>query len=118
MCDEAEEAVRYAERIVWAAGWRIQEALVLQQLASTSGLARGRLEPRSDVIQLISYDGAHLGHIRRDGSSGPGERWVAVPKNSRRLPHGYDSAVRAARALAVAAGKMPPDADERHNLTK
>jgi hypothetical protein len=112
MHDEAEEVVHYAERIVWAAGWRMQEARVLEHLARTAGLACGRLEPRSDVIQLVTYDGEHLGHVRRDGSSGPDERWVAVPKNSGRVASHYDSALRAARALAVAAGKMPPDAEE------
>jgi hypothetical protein len=112
MRDEADEAVQYAERIVWVAGWRLQEARALRQLASTAGLACGRLEPRSEVIQLVTYDGEHLGHVRRDGPRGPREMWVAVPKDPGRDASRYDSALTAARALAVAAGKMPPEADE------
>jgi hypothetical protein len=112
MRDEAEEAVQYAERIAWLASWRMQEARVLRQLASTAGLACGRLEPRSEVIQLVTYDGEHLGHIRRDGPRGPGEMWVAVPKDPGRIASRYDSAVSAPRALAVSAGKAPPEANE------
>ena len=70
--DDAAEVIHQAERIVWAAGWHLQEQSVLRQLAGTRGLACGRLEPRSDAIQLVTYDGEHLGHVRRDGSRGPG----------------------------------------------
>ena len=80
MDDNALEVIRQAERIVWAAGWHIQEQSVLEELAGTPGLARARLEPRSDVIQLVSYDGEHLGHVRREGPPGPDEHWVAVLK--------------------------------------
>jgi len=78
MSDEALEAIHNAERIVWVAGWRLQEDRVLRQLASTRGLASARLEPRSEVIQLVTYDGEHLGHVRREVSREPEERWVAV----------------------------------------
>ena len=64
--DAAVAAVHHAERIVWVAGWRLQEERVLRELARTRGLACGRLEPRSEVIQLVTYDGEHLGHIRRE----------------------------------------------------
>jgi hypothetical protein len=108
MRDDAERAVQSAERIIWAAGWRMQEDEVLRQLAGTIGLARGRLEPRSDVIQLVTYDGQHLGHVRRDSSAGPERAWVAVPKGRTRLRHQYASAPAAAAALAEFAGKMQP----------
>jgi len=106
MRDDAERAVQSAERIIWAAGWRLQEGEVLRQLAGTMGLARGRLDPRSDVIQLVTYDGEHLGHVRRDSSAGPGPEWVAVPKDGTRLREPYVSALAAAVALAELAGKM------------
>jgi len=103
--EEIYAAVREAERIVWAAGWHIQEQTVLQQLAGTRGLACARLEPRSDVIQLVSYDGEHLGHVRRQGPSGPDEQWVAVLRHQARQVGTYGSAGAAAAALAQACGK-------------
>jgi hypothetical protein len=105
MDDDAVEVIRQAERIVWAAGWHIQEQDVLRRLAGTRGLVRARLEPRSDVIQLVTYDGEHLGHVRREGPPGPGERWVAVLKQQARQVGIYDSAGAAAGALAQACGK-------------
>jgi hypothetical protein len=103
--DDAVEVIRQAERIVWAAGWHIQEQDVLQDLAGMRGLARARLEPRSDVIQLVAYDGEHLGHVRREGSPGPDERWVAVLRQQARQVGTYGSAAAAAAALARACGK-------------
>ncbi len=102
---KAFEAVRQAEWIVWLAGWRIQEQIVLVELADTRGLACGRLEPRSEVIQLVTYDGEHLGHVRREGPRGTGERWVAVLKQQSRRVGTYGSAAAAAMALARACGK-------------
>jgi hypothetical protein len=60
-------AAREAERIIWAAGWRLREEAVLGRLAGTGGdprkavswpswhscLTRAGLEPRSDVIRLV-----------------------------------------------------------------
>lgn len=103
--DDALEVIQQAERIVWAAGWRLQEQSVLQQLAGTRGLACARLEPRSCVIQLVAYDGEHLGHVRRDGPAGPDEQWVAVLKDQPRQVGTYGSACAAAWALAQACGK-------------
>lgn len=105
MDDDATEAIHQAERIVWVAGWRLQEQSVLEQLAGTRGLACARLEPRSDVIQLVSYDGEHLGHVRREGPHGPEERWVAVLKTKARAVGCYGSALAGAEALAEACGK-------------
>ncbi len=86
----------------WAAGWHLQEQSVLRELAGTRGLARARLEPRSDVIQLVACDGEHLGHVRRDS---PGERWVAVLRHGAQQVGVYGSAAEAAAALARACGK-------------
>ena len=55
--DDALHVIREAERIVRAAGWDLQEQVVLERLAGTRGLACARLEPRSEVIQLVAYDG-------------------------------------------------------------
>jgi protein-disulfide isomerase-like protein with CxxC motif len=59
--DDALEVIHRAERIVWAAGWRLQEQTVLEQLAGTCGLGRARLEPRSDVIQLVTMTASTSG---------------------------------------------------------
>ena len=103
--DDGLEVIRQAERIVWAAGWHLQEQEALRQLAGTRGLACARLEPRSDVIQLVAYDGEHLGHVRREGPAGPDERWVAVLKQQAQQVGTYGSAAAAAAALAQASGK-------------
>jgi len=113
MGDEAIEVIHNAERIVWVSGWRLQEDQVLRQLADTRGLARARLEPRSDVIQLVTYDGEHLGHVRREGPREPEERWVAVLKGQGRAVGRYSSALAAAEALARACGKETPPAPRR-----
>jgi hypothetical protein len=105
MDDDELEVIRQAERIVWAACWHLQERSVLEELAGTRGLARARLEPRSAAIQLVTYDGEHLGHVRREGSAGPDERWVAVLKYQARQVGTYGSAAAAAAALAQACGK-------------
>jgi hypothetical protein len=108
--DDAFEVIRQAERIVWAFGWHLQEQDVLRQLAGTRRLARAPLEPRSDVIQLVAYDGEYLGHVRREGPAGPDERWVAVMKRQARQVGSYGSAAAAAAALARACGKKPRNA--------
>jgi len=99
------DVIHRAERVVWVAGWRLQEQTVLGQLAGTCGLARARFYPRSDVIQLVTYDGEHLGHVRRDGPRGPAERWLAVLKHQARPVGCYRTALSAAKALARECGK-------------
>ena len=84
------------------------EEITLQGLAGTRGLRWAPLEPRSDVIQLVAYDGEHLGHVRREGPRGPEKRWVAVPKLPGRAVGCYGSALAAAEALARASGKQIP----------
>ena len=99
-------AVASPDRILWATGWQLQEQSVLRRLAGTRGLACAPLEPYSDLIQLVTYDGEHLGHVRLDGLHGLRERWVAVSKAAdAQLIGCYASAGDAARALARAAGK-------------
>ena len=85
MDDDASALVQQAQRIVYQASWRLQEEAVLERLAGTSGLCWAPLEPRSDVIQLVTYDGEHLGYIRQDSGSGPDDKWVAVPGTLGRL---------------------------------
>jgi len=103
--DDMLQVIHEAELIVWAAGWQLQEQVVLEQLVGIRGLACARLEPQSAAIQLVTYDGEHLGHIRRDGPAGPDERWVAVLKDRARQIGIYVSPVAAAAALAHACGK-------------
>ena len=99
-------AVASPDRILWATGWQLQEQSVLRRLAGTRGLACAPLEPYSDLIQLVTYDGEHLGHVRLDGLHGLRERWVAVSKAADAQPIGcYASSRDAAKALARAAGK-------------
>ena len=100
------DVIHRAERVVWVAGWRLQELAVVQRLAGSRGLACARFDPRSDVIQLVTYDGEHLGHVRRDGPPGPGERWLAVRKDQARQVGCYGTALAAAEALAQACGKQ------------
>jgi hypothetical protein len=105
MSEDPFEAVREAERIAWAAGWHLQEHAVLDRLAGTMGLACARLEPRSEVIQLVAYDGEHLGHVRRETNPGQEAQWVAVLKDRARRIGTYPSAIVAAEAIARAYGK-------------
>jgi hypothetical protein len=100
----AAEAVREAERTVYRAQWRVWEELALDHLARTVGLARATRIPGSDVIQLVSYDGKHLGHVRRDSVREPGRRWVAVRKDQAQQVGVYVSAAEAAAALARTCG--------------
>lgn len=76
----------------------------LRQLAGTRGLAFARLEPRSEVIQLVAYDGEHLGHVRRDDPPGKEAAWVAVRKDQACPVGRYRSALAAAEGLARACG--------------
>ena len=46
MDDDALEVIRQAERIVWAAGWHLQEQSVLEELAGTAGWYHWVLEFR------------------------------------------------------------------------
>jgi hypothetical protein len=108
MDEDATAVIQQAERIIYRAGWRLLEEDALERLARTRGLSRAPLEPRSDVIQLVSYDGEHIGHIRRDPAAGPGQTWVAVPKPGGRAVGSYRSAHEAAEALARACGNNTP----------
>jgi hypothetical protein len=108
MDDDGTEIIHQAERIVYQASWRLQEEVTLEGLADTQGLCWAPLEPRSDVIQLVTYDGGHLGHMRRAGPRGPDEHWVAVLKLRCRAIGSYSSTRDAAEALARASGIQIP----------
>jgi hypothetical protein len=108
MDDDATTVIRQAERIIYQASWHTAEKAALTGLAGTSGLRRAPLEPRSDVIQLVTYDGEHLGHIRRDSASATGETWAAVRRLTGRTIGSYPTARDAAQALALACGKEIP----------
>ena len=101
------DVVREAERALFHAQWRIWEELALEHLACTRGLARAPLVPGSDVIQLATWDGEHLGHVRQDGQCSSGERWVAVLKRQARTCGRYGSALAAAAALPRPAANPP-----------
>ena len=102
--DDADDVVREAERTLYHTPWRIWEELALEQLAWTAGLARAPLLPGSEVIQLVTFDGEHIGHVRRDTTQPAAGCWVAVAKQA--CPSGrYDSAEAAARGLARACGR-------------
>jgi hypothetical protein len=105
MDDEATAVIRQAQLIAYQASWHIMEEAALASLAGTRGLQRAPLVPPSEVIQLVTYDGEHLGHIRREITSGIGETWMAVFRPPGRTAGRYLTAHDAAEALAVAHGK-------------
>jgi len=106
MDDDATAAIHQAEQIIYRARWQLLEDTALAELAGTRGLRRAPLEPRSEVIQLVTYDGEHIGHIRRNPAATPGPAWVAVPQPQGRPAGAYPTAREAAEALARACGKL------------
>jgi len=107
MDTDATAVIQRAESIIYRASWRLLEETALEHLAGTRGLCWVPLEPRTDVIQLVTYDGEHLGHMRRDRSLAQDEGWVAVRRLAGRAVGRYASAQEAAEALARACGKDP-----------
>ena len=105
MDDDARAVIRQAQLIAYQASWHIMEQAALARLAGTPGLQRAPLVPRSEVIQLVTYDGEHLGHIRRETTSGTGETWMAVLRPPCRTAGRYLTAADAAQALVIACGK-------------
>jgi len=108
MDEDAAAVIRRAERIIYQASWHVLEEVALTCLASTRGLQWAPLEPRSDVIQLVTYDGEHLGHLRRDSACATPSAWVAVRRLTGRAIGCYPTTRDAAQALAVACGKEIP----------
>lgn len=106
MDENAIAVIGQAQRIVNRVGWRLLEEAALAHLTHTRGLRRARLEPRSEVIQLVTYDGEQIGHIRCDRAAGPDRAWVAIPQPQGRRIGSYPSAQEATEALARACGKL------------
>lgn len=108
--DDAADAVREAERIIYRAKWRVMEEGALRLLAGTRGIAYLPVFPGHEVVQVVTYNGRHVGHIRRESARGlydrwiaaPEERWVAIPKGGG-LPIGpFGNPYTAAEALIPA----------------
>jgi len=104
--DEATPVIRQAQLIIYQASWHIMEEAALASLAGTRGLHRAPLDPRSEVIQLVTYDGQHLGHIRRDTTPGIRERWLAIRRPAGSTTGLYPTAKDAAEGLAISCGKQ------------
>jgi hypothetical protein len=103
---DALEVIRQAERIVWAG--RLAPAGAKRAPAAGRN-ARLGLRPARITFgrhPARHLHGEHLGHVRREGSSGLGERWVAVLNQARRVGT-FGSADAAAAALARACGRAP-----------
>jgi hypothetical protein len=108
MDEDAILVIMQAERIIYREAWRMLEERALQGLARTRGLCRAPLETRSDVIQLVTYDGEHIGHIRCDRTASSAGAWVAVPQPPGRPIGAYNNEEEAAEAVARASGKLTP----------
>ena len=108
MDDDALAIIVQAERVIYRAAWRLLEESALAGLAGACGLRCAPLEPRSDVIQLVTFDGEHIGHIRRDHTAPASQIWVAVSRPDGRPVGSYRSAGEAAEALALACGRLSP----------
>lgn len=107
------DVLAVAQRTVLRAQLQDSERQAVQLLSRRRGLATAPLCPPSQVILVVCLDGVHLGRVRRAGSRGSVEQWVAVPLGPWR-PHGpYVSAMRAAFELALAATGRDPDAGQR-----
>ena len=101
MDENAIAVIQQAERIIYRAGWRLLEEAALEGLARTRGLCWAPLEPRSELIQLVTYDGEHVGHTRRASDARLGPTWVAVAKSLGRPMCSCRSAPEAAEAPAA-----------------
>jgi hypothetical protein len=86
MNDDADEVIREAERAVYHTQWRIWEELALEQLAGTAGLRRVPLVPGSEVIQLVTWDGEHIGPAVRAVRQRGGRRPRSRPRLRQGLP--------------------------------
>jgi hypothetical protein len=100
MANITDDLVHDAEVIIAHASWLYLEEQALARLAGRRGLAWTPLFPRSRIIQVVAFDGAHLGRVRRIRPipAQRSARWVATPKDG--VPLGHFRTVRAAaRAL-------------------
>jgi hypothetical protein len=99
------EVVREAERAVYLSQWRSWEQSALERLAGTRGLACTPLVAGSMTIQLVSYDGDHIGHVRLDRPHADGDCWLAVPKPSGDPVGHLSTAAAAVWMLALVSGR-------------
>ena len=86
------------------ARWRKLEEAALEVLTGAPGLWWTPLDLRSDAIQLVAYDGEHIGHIRREALTDLGETWVAMRRSDGRSAGQYGNARDAAEGLARSCG--------------
>jgi hypothetical protein len=71
----------------------------LETLRERPGLALAPLWPGSPVIQLVTFDGVHIGRVRLENPHERRESWVAVPLPPKRSHGSYSSAWTAAESL-------------------
>ncbi|MFE4261091.1 hypothetical protein [Streptomyces sp. NPDC056883] len=89
--------VELAERIIYRAKLTFLEEVALAGLAHVEGLALAPLCPPSQVIQVVSYSGRHLGRVRQQQEEG----WLALMKGTAHATGPYDDARTAAESLYV-----------------
>jgi hypothetical protein len=97
MTDITCDAVRDAELIITHAKWLYLEEQALALLSGRRGLSWTPLFPQSGVIQVVAFNGEHVGRIRRTRSE-RSARWLAIPPGGRPLGP-FRTARAAARAL-------------------
>ncbi|MFE2480465.1 hypothetical protein [Streptomyces sp. NPDC059389] len=96
--------VELAERIVYRAKLKFLEEAALAGIAHAEGLALAPLCPPSRVIQVVAYDGTHLGRVRQEREGG----WIAVVKGAAHATGPYEDARTAAESLYVQCILTPP----------
>ncbi|WP_407836844.1 hypothetical protein ACE1OC_10745 [Streptomyces sp. DSM 116496] len=89
--------IESAERIVYRAKLKFLEETALAGLAHVEGLALAPLCPPSQVIQVVSYGGRHLGRVRHQQEEG----WLALVKGTAHATGPYEDARSAAESLYV-----------------
>jgi hypothetical protein len=96
--------IELAERIIYRAKLKFLEEAALAGIAHVEGLALAPLCPPSQVIQVVSYNGQHLGRVRQQ----QGEGWLAIVKGAAHSTGPYDGARSAAESLYVQCILTPP----------
>ena len=102
--DDEEEILVTATRLLVRAALQVREEDAATALRSTTGLRLTPLWPPSEVIQVVSLDGVHIGRVDGEHPRIEPARWVAVGTRhgGRTLPCGpFRTALLAAQALAA-----------------